>query len=229
MIFQTTLEQFQGPLDLLLQLIEKDDLDISKVALAQVTEEYLAYVEKLPASRTAEIADFLVIAARLVYLKSKLLVPDEAPDEEGIALEDQLRLYKKFMEAARELEGRFAGDATAFIRDVPLLLREFVPPQGVSGSLLEQVMQQLIGVHTRRREIVEHVAQASSISIEESLARIHAILERSKRIAFSALLGKNADIAERVVHFLALLELAKQRKVTLHQRSLFHEIHIAAV
>ncbi|OGL88923.1 hypothetical protein A3H75_02720 [Candidatus Uhrbacteria bacterium RIFCSPLOWO2_02_FULL_51_9] len=229
MIFHAKLEQFQGPLDLLLQLIEKEDLDISKVALASVTEEYLAYVEHLPAQRTAEIADFLVIAARLVYLKSKLLVPDETPEEEGIALEDQLRLYKKFMEAARDVEQRFAGTAVSFIRDVPSAVGEFVPPKGVSGSLLEQVMQRLIGVHTKRREIVERVSNTQTLSIEESFARIYAVLERSKRIAFGALLSKNADIAERVVHFLALLELAKQRKVTLHQRSLFHEIHIAAV
>ena len=92
MIFYAKLEQFQGPLDVLLRLIEKEDLDISRVSLANVTEEYLRYVETLDASRTAEIADFLVIAARLVYLKSKLLVPDVAPEEEGIALEAQLRL-----------------------------------------------------------------------------------------------------------------------------------------
>ncbi len=229
MIFYAKLEQFQGPLDVLLRLIEKEDLDISRVSLANVTEEYLRYVETLDASRTAEIADFLVIAARLVYLKSKLLVPDVAPEEEGIALEDQLRLYKKFMDAAQELEGRYESGMVAHYRESVLLTGEFVEPKGVTGRLLEQVMQRLVGVHTKRRAIMERVQMVNGISIEESIARIRALLEGSKRFAFHHLLGKNADRAERIVHFLALLELVKQRHVRVLQKSLFDEIQIAAV
>lgn len=230
MIFQARLEQFQGPLDVLLQLIEKDDLDISKVSLANVTEDYLAYVEQLDASRTAEIADFLVIAARLVYLKSKLLLPEEIGEEEdGTALEDQLRLYKRFMDAAYELEGRYGSGMIAYFRESVPLTGEFVEPKGVTDRLLEQVMQRLVGVHTKRREIMERVQMANGISIEESIARIRALLEGSKRFAFHHLLGKNADRAERIVHFLALLELVKQRHVRVMQKSLFEEIQIVAV
>ena len=229
MIFETSLGQFRGPLDVLLQLIEKEDLDISKVSLAKVTEEYLAYVEKLDASRTAEIADFLVIAARLVYLKSKLLVPDEAPEEEGVALEDQLRLYKKFMDAARELEARYESGCTAYAREMTPLTGEFVEPKGVTASILEQVMQQLIGVHTKRRVMVERMDITDTISIEESIARIRAFLGAGKRFTFQHLLRRGADRAEHIVHFLALLEMVKQRHVRVSQRALFDDIHIMAV
>lgn len=228
-MFHAHLEQFQGPLDVLLQLIEKEDLDISRVSLANVTEEYLAYVEKLDASRTAEIADFLVIAARLVYLKSKLLVPEELDEEEGIALEDQLRLYKRFVDAAKELEARYAQATPAFFRETSPFTGEFVEPRGVTGGLLEQVMQQIVGAHSKRRAIVERVEMANIISIEESIARIRVMLDTGKRFAFSHLIRRNADRAERIVHFLALLELVKQRQVHVTQRSLFDEIHIAAV
>lgn len=226
-MFCAKLEQFQGPLDVLLQLIEKDDLDISKVSLANVTEEYLAYVERLDASHTAEIADFLVIAARLVYLKSKLLVPDEIEEEDGIALEDQLRLYKRFMDAAQELEGRYVSGMAAYFRETVPLTGEFVEPKGVTDTLLEQVMQRLVGVYAKRREIIERAPVVNGISIEESIARIRALLEGGKRFAFHHLLGKNADRAERIVHFLALLELVKQRHVRVMQKSLFDEIQIA--
>lgn len=228
MIFQARVEQFQGPLDVLLQLIEKEDLDISKVALANVTEEYLAYVEKLDASHTAEIADFLVIAARLVYLKSKLLVPDEIEEEDGIALEDQLRLYKRFMEAARELEWRYESGFTAYVRETAPLIGEFVEPKGVNASILEQVMRQLVGIHAKRRAIVERMDITNTISIEESIARIRAMLDTGKRFTFRNLIRRDADRAERIVHFLALLELVKQRQVRVMQKSLFDEIQIAA-
>lgn len=228
MIFQARVEQFQGPLDVLLQLIEKEDVDISRVSLANVTEDYLAYVEQLDASRTAEIADFLVIAARLVYLKSKLLVPDEIEEEEGIALEDQLRLYKRFMEAARELEGRYGSGFTAYVRETAPLIGEFVEPKGVNASILEQVMRQLVGIHAKRRAIVERMDITNVISIEESIARIRALLDTGKRFTFRNLIRRDADRAEHIVHFLALLELVKQRQVRVMQKSLFDEILIAA-
>ncbi|MEK7102326.1 MAG: segregation/condensation protein A, partial [Patescibacteria group bacterium] len=102
-------------------------------------------------------------------------------------------------------------------------------PKGVTDRLLEQVMQRLVGVHTKRRAIMERVQMANGISIEESISRIRALLEGSKRFAFHHLLGKNADRAERIVHFLALLELVKQRHVRVMQKALFEEIQIAAV
>lgn len=229
MVFNIKLEQYQGPLDVLLALIEGSEVDITNVALAKVTESYVAYLEKMPETATGEIADFLVVAARLLYLKSELLLPEEEKEPEDHSLEEQLRLYKRFMDAAHDLEKTFASNQQAYYRDTPPLTGEFIPPKEVTGNLLAQVMGQIIGIHTRTRKIVERVSIQKVISIEESIARIRAVLQTGKRVLFHQLFGKNADRGIRIVHFLALLELVKQHHVRINQPGLFKEIHITAV
>lgn len=229
-MFSITLKKFSGPLDLLLQLIEKEDLDVSEVALAEVTEKYLDYVEKLDESRTDEIADFLVIAARLVYIKSRLLLPaDEDAEIDEICLEDQLRAYKRFVDAARLLEQRYLDNQVIFFRYAPAFTGEFLPPKKISMSVLEQVMRQIVAVHSKRKQATQTMATQAVISLEESVARIRTALKSGKPILFADLLGKKADRAESVVHFLALLELVKQHRIELKQKALFQDIHITRV
>jgi len=227
-MFSITLEQFHGSLDLLLQLIEKDDLDISEVALADVTEKYLDYVEQIDESRTEEIANFLVVAARLVYMKSRLLLPDEEDDEGGdTSLEDQLRAYKRFVDAAHELERRYADNRVIFFRYAPARTGEFVPPKKMSVSVLEHVMRQIVVMHTKRQKATKTtMAVQAIISLEESITRIRGALKAGRPIRFHELLGRRANRAESVVHFLALLELVKQEQVQLRQKALFRDIEI---
>ena len=104
------LDKFEGPLDLLLQLIDQEKLPITEVAIGQVTEQYLQALRTIEGGMHPEIlADFLVMAARLLYLKSRALFPRMGLDaeEEGVALEDQLRLYQKFVEASKVIEKIF--------------------------------------------------------------------------------------------------------------------------
>ena len=97
-MYEIKTEQFQGPLDLLLSLIESQKLDISQIALAQVTDQYLTYLDQAQDIGATELADFLVVAAKLMYMKSKLLLPSLVDEEleEGPDLETQLREYQKF-------------------------------------------------------------------------------------------------------------------------------------
>ena len=229
MAFTLTLEQFQGPLDLLLQLIEEDHLDISTVSLAKVSESYVAHLEQMPETATGDIADFLVVAARLLYLKSQLLLPPEEKEWEDNTLEEQLRLYKRFVDAAHELEKTFGSGEMVSYRESPPRSFGFAPPREVTGNVLANVMHQIIGIHTRTRKIIERVSIQKVISIEESIARIRAVLATGKKILFRELLGRNADRATRIVHFLALLELVKQHHIHLNQTGLFTDIHIRAV
>src|SRR3989338_6596602 len=98
------LEKFQGPLDLLLQLIEQDELNITEISLSNVTEQFFDYLNKLEESRSEELADFLVIATKLVYLKSKHLLPYLYPEaDEGPSLAEQLKLYKRYADASKEI------------------------------------------------------------------------------------------------------------------------------
>ena len=102
--YRVQLEDWQGPLDLLLQLIESQQMDITKVSLSKVADQFIAYMNLKPV-QLEETADFLVIAAKLIYIKSKALLPTlSLEDEEGIDLEKQLKMYKEYLEAAKKIQ-----------------------------------------------------------------------------------------------------------------------------
>jgi len=131
---QLKLEQFEGPLSLLLRLVEQERLEITEVSLAKVTESFIEYLRQNTEIPNEEMADFLVIATRLLYLKSKALLPGEAvAPEEGLALEDQLRMYKEFVEAAKKIESLIKRKKFAYFRENLLKIQEqgFYPPKGL--------------------------------------------------------------------------------------------------
>ena len=100
------LEKFEGPLDLLLQLIESADLDITEVALSKVADQFMEYLEQVEEKNSEEMADFLVVASRLLLIKSRILMPalhlDE--DDEVIGLEEQLKIYREYYEASKKID-----------------------------------------------------------------------------------------------------------------------------
>src|SRR3989339_1639297 len=99
------LDNFEGPLDLLLQLIEQEDLNITDIALSKITEQFFVHLDKMGKNRSEELADFLVIAAKLIFLKSKNLLPYLNPEEdEGESLADQLKMYKRYVEASKNID-----------------------------------------------------------------------------------------------------------------------------
>ena len=118
------ISNFEGPLDLLLQLIEKEELDITEVSLLQVTEQYLDYLEKVEDKKPDELADFLLIAAKLLYIKSRVLLPELEMDEEENAtdLAVQLKMYKKYVAARKIIQRRFENDNFPFSRPEGSLL-----------------------------------------------------------------------------------------------------------
>ena len=119
------LEKFQWPLDLLLQLIEQEKMAITEISLSEVTEQFLNYLDKLSApgvdsDHSDFLADFLVIAAKLVYLKSKHLLPYLQPEEdEGPNLADQLKLYKQYLEASKKILAFWQAERLAYGRTEP--------------------------------------------------------------------------------------------------------------
>ena len=106
-MYKIKLEQFEGPLDLLLQLIEKEDLNINQISLARIADEYINYVNSRKNIPLDELSDFLLVASKLLYIKSKSLLPylewNEAEDE-AIELEEQLKLYREFLDASQKVE-----------------------------------------------------------------------------------------------------------------------------
>ena len=227
--YRVKLTVFEGPLDLLLQLIEKQELDITTVSLAQVTDQYLDYIGLLQEIDAGALAEFLVIAARLLLIKSRLLLPqppgldEEREDDVGQDLARQLLEYKRFKEAARTLRHREEQGLRAYVRVAPPPdLPERVDLEGVSlDDLVEAVRQAL---QARPAPPVSQVVPPLMVSIAEKMAEILGAVARQGRVRFQRLLAESRSRLEVIVAFLALLELIKEHKVVVRQERLFGDI-----
>jgi segregation and condensation protein A len=232
MIYEVRLPVFEGPLDLLLHLIEKQELDITSISLAQVTDQYLDYVSRLERIDAAALADFLLVAAKLLLIKSQMLLPKppEVEAEEEAVSEDlvrQLIEYKRFKEAARTLQERWDAGLRAYVRVAPPpeLSREIDLGDVSSADLIEALRRALEEQPTLP---VNNVVTPLVVSIEQKMRHIQRWLQRRPRVTFREMLARAKSRLEVIVSFLALLELIKQRRVRVEQKQLFGEIVITA-
>lgn len=230
--FTLHLGVFEGPLDLLLHLIEKEDLDITAVSLVQVTDQYLQYVHAAEQINLEALADFVAIGARLLFLKSRALLPrsqepephrPEEPDdgEELARLLEEYRNYKAAAAAFRELEtkGFRAFPRLAPPPEVPLPLGL----DGVSLRLLVRIFQEAL----ERKPAAEEppaVIQREQVTVEQKAALITDVLSRQGRVSFRALVAECRTRVEIIVSFLAVLELIKALRLRAEQDELFGDI-----
>ncbi len=228
--YQIQLPVFEGPLDLLLRLIEREELDITTVALAQVTDQYLAHLDQLDHHQMKEMSSFLVIAAKLLLIKSLALLPrpsagpTEAEDV-GDELVHQLKIYKRFKEIASMLHDRDEQGLHSYVR--PTALPPLDPQLDLGdvtiGDLLTTVQEALNAVPAPPAgEVVSPV----TVTIAEQTASIEQHLSRRRRVSFRQILSKATTRVEIIVTLLALLELIKQDRVKVRQERLFGEIVI---
>ena len=229
-------EKFTGPLGLLLQLIEKEELDITEIALAKIADEYIEYIKQAPID-PEQVADFLVIAAKLLYIKSKALLPylsTPEADEEIDELERQLKMYKEFIEASKAIDKMLHNKKFLFIRDYGksgrrrniFLAKSFSPPPGLTKEMLAEHFNYLLDYfRVEGKEIKEEVLEYK-ISIEERITFIQQSLLQKIQVNFSRILSEAKSKTEIIVNFLAILELSKQRELTIDQGELFSEIII---
>jgi segregation and condensation protein A len=220
---------YEGPLDLLLKLIERAELDITKLALAQVTNQYLDYLSLLQEHAAEEVSAFLVIAARLIQIKSEVLLPrppQREPGEEdpGEALARQLQAYKRFKQIANLLAEREAAGLRTFLR--------LAPPRKVEGildlsgvSIIQLVMaaRDLL-LHEDLRPELNTVVAAPAVTIRQKIQLIARLLRQQSKATFRLILGSTRSRLEIVVTFLAMLELIKRHLIQAHQEHLFGEI-----
>jgi len=221
------LQQFSGPLDLLLNLIGEEKLDISEVSLSTVTEQYLEYLEKIEEKVPEELADFLLVAAKLLLLKSKRLLPQFTPEEaEGPSLEDQLRLYQAFVKASHKLNKRWLSDLKSYFRvEPPRRPAEFIPPENFNRNSLHESLVKLL----KKLQPLPDLPQTylgKTVSIKEKIEHIRNLLKKAEKVSFKELLESGASRSEIITSFLALLELVKQENVTLSQQDHFSDILI---
>lgn len=223
------LEKFEGPLDLLLELIEKEKLDVTEISLSKVTDQYLKKISELD-PRIYDVTEFMVIAARLIYLKSRALLPDVGTEEEEQELEDlkeRLETYKKYKDAAKEFGNILERNQRSFPAKKPLLsLSKFTPPKGVNLGDLWGIFQNLLD--DMPEELAREEVQISSqkITVEEKLTYIHSVFKSKKRHSFKELIESSRSKIEAVVTFLAVLEMIKCKKLKVKQRGNFCDIEL---
>jgi segregation and condensation protein A len=230
--YQVALPVFEGPLDLLLHLIEREELDITQVSLAQVTNQYLDYLAQLSERDPDNLADFLVVAARLLLIKSRILLP-QAPspsisEEEDVGedLIRQLIEYRRFKEAALWLKGLDEQALHSYVRLAA------PPPLGQTVDLGDVTLDDLLAAV---REVLAIKPPAPSVNnavapIVMTIADQIELIERQtsggRRASFRRLLQKATNRLEVIVTLLALLEMVKQLRVTMSQDRQFGDIQI---
>ena len=221
------LDKFSGPLDVLLNLIEEKQMSISELALSEVTEQFLDHLSKIKDKRPEDLADFLVVATRLIFIKSRELLPQLGNEEEdGPSLAEQLRLYQAFIGASKKLNQRWNGlQRSVFRVEPPRRPTEFLPPKNFSTENLRLSLEKLI----RRLKPLPPLPQTQidkTVSVKEKIEEIKKLLARVKNASLFGILKGSRSRTELIVSFLALLELVKQERILLKQGDNFGDILI---
>lgn len=227
------IDKFEGPLGLLLQLIEKEEMDITEICLAKIANQYIDYIRSLREIEPEEMADFLVVAAKLLLIKSKALLPflkGEA-EQEIKEFEDQLRMYKEFLDAAKKLEAIIGKKRFSFAREfnrraILANTNIFSPPKDLKVDDLFGLINEIIK-NVKLPELLEAGSLEQTVKIEDKILAIQQILLNQIKVSFSRILVGERNKTDIIVSFLALLELIKQRDVAVVQGGLFGEIEVS--
>ncbi len=234
MSYKVKLNIFEGPLDLLLFLIKRDKIDIYDIPISDITGQYLEYLELMKMLDLEIAGEFLVMAATLIHIKSKMLLPQEeteAEEEEEDPREELVRKlleYKKFKEAASKLQEIYHDNKSVFLRR----------GEGEKGKIIsddgtEYFEASLFDLITAFRKVLTTVPKAAfhkviknAFTVSDKIHEIYHILAKQSKVYFSELFGKAGDKDEVVVIFLAILELIKMREIFVVQREPFGDIEI---
>jgi segregation and condensation protein A len=227
MAFEVQLPQYSGPLQALLDLIAQEQLPITEVSLAHVADAYVAYVEAQSVP-PEELADFLVIAAKLLYLKSRVLLPELPVEDEEDAgdLVHQLKMYEAFVAASREIEKIFTSSSHTFSRArfFSPTQTSFSPPPSLKVEGLPEIYRRL----QKRLEPWVRLRRASLekiVSVKERIVHLQSLLKERARFSFGEL-ARGATKTDTVVSFLALLEMLREKTIHATQQGSFGDIVI---
>ena len=229
--YKVKLEAFEGPLDLLMHLIEKNKLNIYDIPIAELTEQYLAYLDQFREFNMEIASSFLVMAATLLQIKSRMMLPRAEKEEEGEEedprreLVERLLEYRKFKQVSSVL-GEMAGTYGKFVSREPMSLPvKHLPPENLS---LKQLLDAFSTVLTVKEELTipEALVAPEAFSIQGKMEDILSLLSRSGGIVLFSEAFPSGSRNELIVTFLAMLELIKLHAVTVKQQMLFSEIYI---
>ncbi len=232
--YQISLPVFSGPLDLLLHLIERQEFDITTISLVKVTEQYLAQIEQLKENRIENLIDFLVVAARLVQIKSRALLPQtplhpgDEEEDPAEALIRQLKAYKRFKQAAVWFHEREEAGLRTYLRVAPPpKLEGTLDMTGISVETLITAVQEALSRTESKTDSVS-IARPRRVTIEGQIKLLRTRLKENGRSHFYDLLPPKAERVEVAITLLAVLELIKRRELTAVQPELFGPIEVMA-
>jgi len=227
------LDSFSGPLDLLLYLIRRQNLDILNIPVAHITRQYMQYIHLMEETRHELAADYLVMAAMLAEIKSRLLLPvsrdqeEECEDDPRMVLVRKLQLYEQFKQAAETLDTlpRCERDIFRIILAAQGLQAIVRPPEVLLSALTEAMNDVL----TRQGHEVNHQIMREPLSVRERMGVILERLQSGETVTMTALLQQEEGRAGLAVTFLAVLELARQSLLVLTQTAAYAPIYLQAI
>ncbi|HUT21497.1 MAG TPA: segregation/condensation protein A [Anaerolineae bacterium] len=235
--YQVRLDVFSGPLDLLLHLIEQEQLDITAISLAKVTDQYLAYLEVVQERRADDLVEFVAIAARLLLIKSRALLPqppveDEGEEEDvGEDLVRRLREYRRIKQVASALRERDEAGLHMYLRTVPTSRVLNLDPRLDLGDTslgdMIEALRVLLQEETEAQD--EFAVEPYEVTIGQRIDHIQRLLRQHDQLEFQDLLRESASRLELIITLLAVLELIRSGDISVTQQRLFGPISITAL
>ena len=229
MSYQVKLQQFEGPLPLLLELIEKQKLDITTVSLAQVADDFLGYLETGKNINLANLSEFLLIASHLILIKSKALLPffefTKEEEEDIEDLEERLKEYRRFKKVAIKLSEDWMKQNISFSKEAEKVeVVETEMPDITTANLKDLILEVI--KQNEKEELMEEEILEVTVSLEEKITDLRNTILKRAKISFNETIKDSKNKIEVVVSFLAVLEMLKQKFVMVKQENAFGDILI---
>ena len=229
MEYDVHLDTFEGPLDLLLHLVRKTDLEIQEIQVSEITTEYLAYLDTIQNLDLDTAGDFLVMASTLMQIKAKMLHPDNEKDKEDADIEldkikERLLEYQKYKEVSKLLSNKEQEYSQTYYRPEPIIPEQEYEIDATIYDLVKSFQNALRTLPEEVREIMY-----KEIPIETKIREILDILEGKQYLTFSEIAKIQTSRSAMVVCFMAILELVKNKQVVAKQSELFEDIRIYRV
>lgn len=226
-------EKFEGPLELLLELIEKEKLSISEVSLAKITDQYLTYLKSQERILPEMLAEFLVVAAQLILIKSRSLLPNlvlNKDEEESLEeLTKRLAEYKKIREFAKEIKKLESRKRVIVSREAYAGMPSFFyPPAKITPIILERAFASFLESIPKIEKLAEESLKRI-VSLEEKIKHVRAFLQGVVESAFSEIVQGSKEKIEIIVSFLAVLELSHRKFVQLEQQHPFADFKVKRI
>ena len=239
MEYKVVLEAFEGPLDLLMHLIEKEKVDIYDIPIAKITDQYIEYFKTMQSIDLNVTSEFLVMAATLLEIKSKMLLPSSSKEDEQLEIEEidpreelvrRLLEYKKFKAAAEDLRAKGDIQSKVFFKPKEEL-EEFIEQDFELEKVdFKELFVAYINVLNRSKDNIKEInlteIQRDELTIEDCMDNLGNLIKEKKRIKFEELFDDDITKTRVVVIFLSILELIKLKKIKVIQEQNFGDIII---